>query len=242
MEEQSWLVEERTELNPRTLMGLERSLSVMRGGSRKPAAPGELAVRLTSLVILDNKKWFGEADVRLDALVSCVPATRRGDLYHPQTFRFTRVGDGDALVSEPGLLLFYGRPRYFLDVSITVSRDRRDSETLASLITKGAGSPAVGESLQLLAGLATMDPTAQIVVGGVTAAGKLADTAYALLRAATHSTIGLYRASWLQYRDNFGIGTHPDERGTFRVKDLAFAYEIVHERAANQRRPVRQGS
>lgn len=242
MEEQSWLIEERTELNARTLMGLERSLSVTRGGPAKAAATGELAVRLTSLVILDNKKWFGEADVRLDALVSCVPATTQGELYHPQTFRFTRVGDGDALVSKPGLLLFYGRPRYFLDVSISVSRDRRDSGTLASLITKSAGSAAVGESLQVLAGVATMDPTAQIVVGAVTAAGKLADTAYAMLRAATHSTIGLYRASWLQHRDNFGIGTHPGDRGTFRVKDLTFAYEIVDERAANHRRRVRQGT
>ena len=56
--------------------------------------------------------------------------------YQPTTFRFAGVQDGDRLpIDVPGLLVFYGQPAHFLDISILVSRDRSDSKDLGELIS-----------------------------------------------------------------------------------------------------------
>ena len=62
------------------------------------------------------------------------------------------------------------------------------------------------------------------------AALSLGNIAYKALREATNKTVGLYRASWLQHRDNFGEGRHPGI-GYRREKDLSFWYEIFPETA-----------
>ena len=53
-----------------------------------------------------NLKWFGEAEVRLDARLHGHGAVGEPEsFYTPQTFRFERVGDEDPLpIGEAGLL------------------------------------------------------------------------------------------------------------------------------------------
>jgi hypothetical protein len=79
---------------------------------------GSYAVRLNELIIHNNRAWFGEGNIRLDALVVQGGGSQsKSDFYHPSTFSFPRVVDGEALsIGQPGLLLYYGQPRYFLDV------------------------------------------------------------------------------------------------------------------------------
>jgi hypothetical protein len=40
--------------------------------------------------------------------------------------------------------------------------------------------------------------------------------------------VGLLHTSWLEYRDGFGVGRHP-ESDNYRLRDLSFWYEIVVE-------------
>jgi hypothetical protein len=67
------------------------------------------------------------------------------------------------------------------------------------------------------------------VTAAIGAAITIGNFAYEVLRQVTGATVGLYRASWLQERDRFGLGRHP-ESGSYRVKDLEFWYEIVPDR------------
>lgn len=245
LDDNTWLIEEGAPIDRRAEAEIARNLprpgglGVHRGGAAAEAP--WLAIRLNDIVIHDNKKWFGEAEIRIDALVVHGHGGSGGDpagFYQPHTFRFGRVRDGDRLPIDGGLLLFYGRPLHFLDVAITVSRDRRDSDTLAELLAKRAASQPVQASMTTLMGLAVAVPTAMAVTAAVGAAAVLVDASYALLRAATGTTIGLYRAAWLQHRDGFGIGRHPDAPGgAFRVKDLSFWYEIVLDDRPAESRP-----
>lgn len=205
---------------------------VRRGAVRKRPTP-RLAVRLLDVVVHDNRKLFGEAAVRIDALV--VYGNAKGqtlaDFYSPGTFRFDRVADGDRLpIGENGLLVFLGRPRYFLDLFMVVSRDREKSETLHALLEALAASEsAVTAQGQLLA-LATGVPDPKLLAEALRVALLLGDAALVSLRNATSGSIGLYRNSWLGGRDGWGIGRHPAE-GLFRVKDLSFGFEIVEDSA-----------
>jgi hypothetical protein len=47
--------------------------------------------------------------------------------------------------------------------------------------------------------------------------------------------LGLYRGSWLQVRDAFGVGRHPDDGEEFQIRDISFRYEIAEEAAASRR-------
>ena len=60
-----------------------------RGGQELPT----LAVSLHDIVIHNNKKWFGEADIRLDALVITGYGTQDDprSFYMPKTASFARV-------------------------------------------------------------------------------------------------------------------------------------------------------
>ncbi len=61
----------------------------------------------------------------------------------PQTFRFPGIKSQDRLpTGENGLLIFYGKALHFLDIFITVSRDRQDSEDLATLLYQKASGRA----------------------------------------------------------------------------------------------------
>jgi hypothetical protein len=60
----------------------------------------------------------------------------------------------------------------------------------------------------------------------------LGDLAFKVVAQATSNSIGLYRGSWLQIRDGFGIGRHPEGQDAFRVKDMSFWYQILLEQPA----------
>lgn len=205
---------------------------VRRGAVRRRGTSPTLAVRLLDMVVHDNRKVFGEAPVRVDALV--VHGTARGqslaDFYSPGTFRFDRVADGDRLpIGQNGLLVFLGRARFFLDLFIAVSRDREDSETLETLVGAIAESEnAVTAQAQLLA-MTTGVPDPKLLAAALKAALLIGDAAVTRLRKATSGTIGLYRNSWLAGRDGWGVGRHPPE-GLFRAKGLSFGFEIIEDR------------
>ena len=179
---------------------------------------------ILDLIIHDNKKWFGEADIRFDALVvqGNGKTNEPESFYMPQTFRFPRVADGDRLpTGETGLLIFYGKPNYFLDI---ISCDCKDSEDLATLLSKHLQAKEIQGSIGTLLGVAVAAPQV--------AAVTVALSAWQLRLSGSgqsDNAIGLDHTSWLEYQDKFGIGRHP-EKGAFKEKDLSFWYEIVHEK------------
>ncbi|BAZ13464.1 hypothetical protein NIES4071_53030 [Calothrix sp. NIES-4071] len=222
MIEQEWLIDESV------------AEPVSRGTSRESASipePINLAIRLQDIFIWDTKKWFGDAEMRLDALVVHGNATegQQASTYTPQTFRFPGVKSGDRLpTGENGLLIFYGQALHFLDIFITVSRDRKDSDDLATLLNEQLQSKEFQGATATLLGLAIAAPQVATVTGAMGAATVLGNLTYQALRKVTSDTVGLYRTSWLQNRDNFGIGRHP-KRDVHLVKDLSFWYEIIKE-------------
>lgn len=233
MIERSWLIEEVKSLDNATLREMKRELSglgTLRGGPEVP----NLAVRIKDVVIFDNRKWFGEANIRLDVLVihGRSQENKLDSFYTPGTFRFGRVADGDHLpIGESGLLVFYGKPLHFMDIFITVSRDRKDSDDLAVLLSRQLQSPNISGAIGTLLGLAVSVPHVAVVAAAVEAAAIVGNFAYQILQKVTENTIGLYRTSWLQHRDRFGIGRHP-EMDSYLVKDLSFWYEILIEESS----------
>jgi hypothetical protein len=225
-----WLIEEVSPLDQEAARLLEQDLPTGRRGALEALTGPDLAVSLQEVVIHDNKKWFGEADIRLDALVvqGHGAVGEPESFYLPQTFRFGRVRDGEALpTGDSGLLVFYGKPLYFLDIFLTVSRDRKDSDDLSRALSGQLQSPDIQGAVRDLAGLVAA-PQVAAVTAAVAAAARLGDFAYQILRSLTGTTVGLFHTSWLQHRDRFGVGRHPSA-GEYRVKDLSFSYEIVVE-------------
>lgn len=230
-----WLLDESVAPDQATL-GREVAprKGVVRGrGARKP-----LAVRLNDIVIHDTKKWWGGAKIRLDAIVVRGLATEDSTetpFYQPSTFRFTGVKDGDRLqVEAPGLLIFYGWPKHFLDISIMASRDPGDAADLGNLIAERTNSDEWKTAARSLLALTVVAPQAAVVAGAVGAAAVIGNFAAEVLRTATDNTIGLYRTSWLQRRDAFGLGRHP-EADAFRQRDLSFWYEVVLDESPTTR-------
>ena len=224
-----WLLEQEVSIDPATESALGESLRTVRGLEVSPSGP-DLAISMHDIVILDNKKWFGGSDLRIDALVVQGQGSPddAGSFYMPQTFRFPGVRDRERLpIGESGLLIFYGRPAYFLDVFITVSRDRKDSDDLANVLTSGpqvAGiQDAVGDLVSLVAA-----PEVAALKMALGAAARLGQIAYQALRTVTGATVGLLHTSWLEHRDGFGVGRHP-ESDAYTLRDLRFWYEIVVE-------------
>jgi len=197
---------------------------------RSKGAARRIGLRITNVLIHDNRRLFGESSVRMDALV--VHGSKNGssapDFYSPVTFRFDRVADGDHLpIGDHGLLVYLGKPRYFLDFFLTVSRERDASPGLHDLLT-GLSSPDIADPEAQLLSLATGIPDPDLLAGAMKGALLIGDAALMALRKATSGTIGLYRDSWLQKRDNWGIGRHPQE-GEIRHKGLSFSFEILEE-------------
>jgi hypothetical protein len=226
-----WLIDETsapTESQLHDLVAREQS-SFRRGSG------ANLAVRLNDVVVHDTKKWFGGAELRLDAIVVHGPAaTDDVGFYQPSTLRFQGVRDGDRLpIEHPGLLAFYGRPRHFVDISIVMSRDRKDSEDLRTLIGKNVTSDAWQQGAAALLGLAVAAPQAAAIAGALGGAAVLANFAAELLANLTGDTIGVYRSSFLQTRDRFGLGRHP-QNGSFRQRDLSFWFDVVLDREAQK--------
>lgn len=225
-----WLIEDVNPLDVVATQELEHHLpAIHRKGLVRGEKVSPIAIRLHDIIIHDNKKWFGEADIRLDALVvhGQGKKSKPESFYMPRTFCFYRVDDGDRLpIDETGLLIFYGKPLYFLDVFIMVSRDREKSSDLSTLLSEQLQSDEVQAAIGTLISLAVSMPQLAVVTAALGAASILGNFALQVLRKATGGTIGLYRASWLQHRDNFGIGRHPSS-DVWRVKDLSFWYEII---------------
>ena len=184
-----------------------------------------LAIFLKPLVVRNTRKWFGEADIRVDALVTQA-GQETGALYQPKTFRFPRVTDGDDLANpDNGLMVYYGKPKHFLVMTVTLARDTKDSDDLMGLIKAQAGSDQL-DSLILQLGAAVASPHVAAVQIAMQAALTLGGLAYELIRKVSPKCLGLYRTNWLANKDNFGIGRHP-ANGSMEIKDFEFAYEVV---------------
>jgi len=198
--------------------------------TRGPQLP-HLSIKLRSVVCRTVHKMFGGAEVRLDALVVCGKPDGQDaqSFYMPGTFRFSGVRDDVPLPIDKdfGLLVFDGTPAYFLDVFLMASRDRSDTDDLASLLGARLKSPEVQEAAASLIALAATVPTAAAIVAAVGAAATLGDVAYQVVKAVSPTTIGMYRGSFLQFGDGFGIGRHPGQDGTAFDGDLRFWYETV---------------
>ncbi|WP_375515268.1 hypothetical protein [uncultured Nostoc sp.] len=234
MTQQEWLIDEAIPPDSMAIEQIERELnSNQRGGRESFSQPQaeNLAVRLQDIMIWDTKKWFGDADIRLDALVVHGNATQ-GDstsAYVPKTFRFPGIKDQDRLpTGENGLLIFYGNALHFLDIFITVSRDRKDTDDLATLLSQQLQSTELQGAVGTLVGLAVASPQVSTITTAIGGASILGNLAYQVLSKVTGNTIELYRTSWLQYKDGFGIGRHP-QVGSHKVSDLSFWYEIIQE-------------
>ncbi len=225
MVQQQWLIDEAVALEEQP---------VSRGATRESASisePVNLAIQLQDIIIWDTKKWFGGAEMRLDALVVHGNVTgEQASIYTPKTFRFPGVKSGDRLpTGENGLLIFYGQALHFLDIFITVSRNRENSNDLATLLNEKLQSPEFQGATATLLGLTTIAaPQVATVTSALGAASILGDVAYQVLRKFTGDTVGLYHTYWLQNRDNFGIGRHP-LNGHHNAEDLSFWYEIIKD-------------
>jgi hypothetical protein len=234
MTQQEWLIDEAVPPDTVAIEQIERELnSNQRGGRESFSQPQAitLAVRLQDIMVWDTKKWFGDADIRLDALVvhGNTTGSDATSAYVPKTFRFPGIKDQDRLpTGENGLLIFYGNALHFLDIFITVSRDRKDTDDLATLLSQQLQSTELQGAVGTLVGLAVASPQVSTITTAIGGASILGNLAYQVLNKVTGNTIGLYRTSWLQYKDGFGIGRHPQE-GSHKVRDLSFWYEIIQE-------------
>src|SRR5688572_497057 len=96
---EAWLIDERRPLAEAHVEELEREFADTGPDARGGAYAPTLAVSVHDIVIHDTRKWFGEAAIRLDALV--LTGSREGDdpqsFYRPKTVGFPRVRDGDRL-------------------------------------------------------------------------------------------------------------------------------------------------
>lgn len=184
-----------------------------------------LAIFLKPLVVRNTRKWFSEADIRVDALVTQA-GQESGTLYQPKTFRFPRVTDGDDLANpDNGLMVYYGKPKHFIAMTVTLARDTKDSDDLMGLIEAQAGSKQLDSVIAQL-GAAVASPHVAAVQVAMQAALTLGSMAYKLIRNVSPKCLGLYRTNWLARKDNFGIGRHPAE-GAMEIRDFEFAYEVV---------------
>lgn len=191
------------------------------------AGKAPVAVLLRHAAIHDTKKWFGGADVRLDALF--VTAAAEEQIYQPGTFPFSGVRDHDALpIGDGGLLLYLGGPRFFLDMSLIASRSTADDTPLSELLADGADE--VGDLAGSVAQLTYAAPHAAAITAAAGAAAKLSAVALRLLKHVTGSSIGLYRTTWFEHRDKFGLGHHPPGLDRYLVQDFEFRYEIFEDR------------
>jgi hypothetical protein len=198
----------------------------VRDSAKAGRADKNLAVFLKPLIVRETRKWFGGAELRLDAFVVHGGADADG-LFHPKTLRFPRVVDGDNLATgDNGLLVYYGKPAHFLVLTVALARDTKDSDDLAELIAAQSKSDEVSSLFTQLA--ASASPHVAAVQVSMQAALTLGEVAYKLIRAVSPSCLGLYRASWLANTHRFGIGRHPAE-GSTAIKDFELAYDIVSD-------------
>ena len=95
-----WLLDDVRPVDDAAERQIRRELPIdvdaaLRGARKSPA----LAIRLHDIIIHDNKKWFGGADIRLDTFIVHGQGKREKpeSFYMPGTFRFGGVKNGDHL-------------------------------------------------------------------------------------------------------------------------------------------------
>ncbi|WP_155388114.1 hypothetical protein [Catellatospora paridis] len=195
---------------------------------RRGASP-HLAITLTELLVVQTHKWFGAADVKLDALVAHGAKDAGSVAYSVRTLPFAGVRKGEFLpIGAPGLLLYEGRPRRFIDLFLILSRDDAASPTAQAVLEEVV---ATGETLQLPLELATATgfiPESELLAAGLKTAVAVGDLVLARMRQHRPAIIGMFRASWLRGRDNWGIGQHPPQ-GRFDVSGMSFSFSVVDE-------------
>ena len=192
-----------------------------------------IAVTLHDVTIHNTHVLFNRpAEIRLDALFVS-PTT--DSIYQPATFPFSGVRDGQQLpIDTNGIGLYLGTPRYLLDVSLIASQGgTKDGEnkTLGDLLADNADN--LGDLLGNVTQLAVAAPQAAAITGAAAAAAKLSATALRLLDEWTGKSIGLYRVTWWEHRNRFGLGSHPEDGGRFRHGDFEFRYEVFQDTAAD---------
>lgn len=187
------------------------------------AFAGEIALRLSKLIVHSNRAYWGTTGVRVDALA--VTASQKGTSpYTPKTFTFPRIGDEQALPFDD-LLIFAGKPARYLDFQLWVSKAKPNSKPLGELIKETLNNKEFQSAATVLAGLAVAAPVAATIVGAAAAAGTIGYFAEKVLTAAVDASIGLYRTSFLPSQQ-FGLGRHP-QAGVIRAQDFSFSFEIV---------------
>lgn len=228
-----WLVDDVRPLDAASKSQIDRETPAMldddtRGTGKVP----RLAVKLRNVICHDVQTVFGgPAPVRLDAVV----VSGRGleadpsSFYMPRTFRFPDIDDHVPLPIDKdyGLLIFDGTPLHFLDIFIMASRDRKGSKDVASLLGERLNDQGTKEALSGLLSLAMASPTAAVVSAAVAAAATIGELAYEVVKAVSPKTIGMYRGSFLQFRDGFGVNRHPAAPDAFHQNNLEFWYEIL---------------
>jgi hypothetical protein len=229
---ETWLVDELQLPDVSELTQLERDLPRETFEVRGVDIPkSRVAVLIRKVVCRDVQKIFGGAQIRLDALVVHGAGTKDDpdSFYMPGTFRFADIRDHQQLPIDPdhGMLIFEGIPLHFLDIFLIASRDRKDSDDLASLIKKTLTDPKNQATVAALVGIGVAAPPVAVISAAIGAAVTLGDLAYQVVRSVSDKTIGMYRVSFLDRRDNFGIGRHPPGDGNFTEHDLEFWYEAV---------------
>ncbi|WP_448625285.1 hypothetical protein [Geodermatophilus sp. URMC 64] len=220
-----WLIDE-TE----TLSRVQEQFEISTTAGFEGVSATPISVTIRDVTIHDTRRLFGAADIRLDAICVTVPSDGVPDLYSPTTFRFSGVRDHEQLPIDKeakGMLLYSGYPAYFLDVTIAASRAADDQPDLAELLAKESAeiSGALGDVSKLAFGV----PAVGVVTAAAAAAARLSGVVFRLLSQATGRAIGLYRATWFQNRDDFGLGVHPSDGERFRKDDLEFRYEIFRD-------------
>ena len=219
-----WLIDETQPLS--TEEALEARRSVL--GFEDYASRPPIAVTISDVTIHNTRRLFGAAEVRIDALL--VTATADDQIYHPGTFVFPGVRDHDQLpIAGKGILVYLGSPRYFLDISLIASQGGSD-KTLGELLAENACE--LGDLLGNVAQLAIGVPQVAAITGAAAAAAKLAAVGLQLLNEITGKSIGLYRVTWFEHRDRFGLGPHPSNTDRFRNGDFEFRYEIFEDTPA----------
>jgi hypothetical protein len=221
-----WLVDE-----TRTLTGAEALEATRRELRFDRKIEPAVNIALYDVTIYDTRKWFGAAEVRIDALV-VTPAPAEDQLYQANTFTFPGVRDGQTLSidREAGLGLYTGWPQYLLDIALIASLGGADQKTLGELLADSADQ--LGSLLGDVAKLTIAAPHAAAITGAAAAAAKLSGTVLRLLAQETGKSIGLYRATWYEQRNHFGLGSHPPDDSLFREQDFAFRYEIFQDHSS----------
>jgi len=231
-----WLVDERRSVQDPELQDIQHALDTPPGMRAARLPTLTLAVRIGELIVHDTHKWFGSANLRLDAIVSHGGGDGKNaqSYYMPRTVRFSGVVDGSSLLAtDTRLLIFHGRARHFIKISLLLSRETSDSDDLAHLLTDGLGGAELTGAATSLVALTPFAPQAAAVRTALKAASAVGDYAYRVLRTVSEHAIGLYHGSFLQLADDFGLdpGRHP-KRGLHQQQDFSFWFEILDETAS----------